>query len=46
MRAELSDSSLVRSGITLTIAQTAAVDLTMSVGGVAEQVTVVGDAPL
>ncbi len=45
VRAELSGfRPLVRSGITLTIAQTAAVDLTMSVGGVAEQVTVVGDA--
>ena len=37
MRAELAGfRPLVRSGITLTIAQTAVVDLTMTVGGVAE----------
>jgi hypothetical protein len=35
---------LVRSGVTLTIAQTTVVDLTMAVGGVAEAVTVVGEA--
>ena len=34
----------VRSGVSLTIAQTAVVDLTLTVGGVAEEVTVVGDA--
>ena len=34
----------VRSGVSLTIAQTTVVDLTLSVGGVAEAVTVVGDA--
>jgi hypothetical protein len=46
IRAELPGfRALVRSGITLTIAQTAVVDLTMTVGGVAEQVTVVGEAP-
>ena len=46
LRAELAGfRALVRSGVTLTIAQTAVVDLTMQVGGVAEQVTVVGEAP-
>src|SRR5688500_18459811 len=35
---------LLRSGVTLTIAQNAVVDLTMTVGGVAEEVTVVGEA--
>jgi hypothetical protein len=35
----------VRSGVTLTIAQTVAVDLTMTVGGVSEEVTVVAEAP-
>ena len=46
IRAELSGfRPLVRSGVTLTIAQTAVVDLTMTVGGVTEQVTVVGEAP-
>jgi hypothetical protein len=45
IRAELSGfRPLVRSGVTLTIAQTVAVDLTMSVGGVAEAVTVAGEA--
>jgi hypothetical protein len=34
----------VRSGVTLTIAQTTVVDLTLTLGGVAEAVTVVGDA--
>jgi hypothetical protein len=34
----------VRSGVSLTIAQTTVVDLTLTVGGVAEEVTVVGDA--
>ncbi len=46
LRAELSGfRPLVRSGITLTIAQTAVVNLTMTLGGVAEAVTVVGDTP-
>ncbi len=45
IRAELAGfRPLVRSGVTLTIAQTAVVDLTLTVGGVAEEVTVVGDA--
>ena len=45
IRAELQGfRPLVRSGVTLTIAQTAVVDLTMTVGGVAEAVTVVGEA--
>jgi hypothetical protein len=45
LRAELSGfRPLIRSGITLTIAQTAVVDLTMTVGGLTEQVTVVGEA--
>jgi hypothetical protein len=45
VRAELQGfRTFVRSGITLTIAQTAVVDLTMQVGGVAEEVTVVGEA--
>jgi hypothetical protein len=45
LRAELQGfRTLVRSGITLTIGQTAVVDLTMQVGGVAEQVTVVAEA--
>ena len=44
IRAELSGfRPLQRSGVTLTIAQTAVVDLTLTVGGVAEEVTVVGD---
>ena len=44
IRAELTGfRPLVRTGVTLTIAQTAIVDLTMMVG-VAEAVTVVGDA--
>ena len=34
----------VRSGVTLTIAQTVVVDLTMTVGGVTEAVTVIGEA--
>jgi hypothetical protein len=46
IRAELAGfRPLVRTGVTLTIAQTAVVDVTMTVGGVAEQVTVVGEAP-
>ena len=46
LRAELQGfRPLVRSGVTLTVAQTAVVDLEMQVGGVAEQMTVVGDAP-
>jgi hypothetical protein len=45
LRAELQGfRALIRSGVTLTIAQTAVVDLTMTVGGVTEQVTVVGEA--
>jgi hypothetical protein len=45
LRAELSGfRPLVRSGVTLSIAQNAIVDLTMTVGGVSEQVTVVGEA--
>ena len=45
LRAELAGfRPLVRSGVTLTIAQSAVVDLTMTVGGVSEQVTVVGEA--
>ncbi|MGH9176541.1 MAG: carboxypeptidase regulatory-like domain-containing protein, partial [Vicinamibacterales bacterium] len=45
IRAELAGfRPLLRSGVTLTIAQTAVVNLTMAVGGVAEAVTVVGDA--
>jgi hypothetical protein len=35
---------LVRSGVTVTIAQSVAVELTMTVGGVSEQITVVGEA--
>jgi hypothetical protein len=47
IRAELSGfRPLVRSGVTLTIAQTVVVDLTMSVGGVTEAVTVVAQAPV
>jgi hypothetical protein len=46
IRAELAGfRPLVRSGVTLTIAQTVVVDLTMTVGGVSEQVTVVAEAP-
>jgi hypothetical protein len=46
IRAELAGfRGLIRSGVTLTIAQTAVVDLTMTVGGVAEQITVVAEAP-
>jgi TonB dependent receptor-like, beta-barrel len=46
IRAELAGfRPLQRSGVTLTIAQTAVVDLTMTVGGIAEAVTVVGEAP-
>ena len=46
IRAELAGfRPLLRSGVTLTIAQTAVVDLTMTVGGIAETVTVVGEAP-
>ncbi|MGQ0734480.1 MAG: carboxypeptidase regulatory-like domain-containing protein [Acidobacteriota bacterium] len=37
---------VLRSGITLTIAETTVVDLTMIVGGVTEEVTVVGAAPV
>jgi hypothetical protein len=45
IRAELAGfRPLVRSGVTLTIAQTVVVDLTMTLGGITEQVTVVGDA--
>jgi hypothetical protein len=45
LRAELQGfRALIRSGITLTIGQTAVVDLTMQVGGVAEQLTVVAEA--
>jgi hypothetical protein len=44
LRAELAGfRPLVRSGITLTVAEAAAVDLTLTVGGVTETVTVVGD---
>ena len=46
IRAELTGfRGLIRSGVTLTVAQTAVVDLTMTVGGVSEQITVVGEAP-
>ncbi len=46
IRAELAGfRPLVRSGVTLTVAQTVVVDLTMTIGGVAEQVTVVAEAP-
>jgi len=46
IRAELAGfRSLLRSGVTLTIAQAVVVDLTMTVGGIAEQVTVVAEAP-
>ncbi len=46
IRAELQGfRPLVRTGVTLTIAQTAVIDLTLTVGGVAEAVTVVGEAP-
>ena len=38
--------TLVRSGITLTVGQEAAINLAMKVGAVSEQVTVTGDAPL
>jgi hypothetical protein len=45
LRAELAGfRALIRTGVTLTIAQTAVVDLTLTVGGVSEQVTVVGEA--
>ena len=45
LRAELSGfRPLLRTGLTLTIAQALAVDLTMTVGGLAEAVTVIGDA--
>jgi hypothetical protein len=45
LRAELAGfRPLVRGGITLTIGQTAVVDLVMQVGDVAEQVTVVAEA--
>jgi hypothetical protein len=45
LRADLAGfRPLIRSGVTLTIAQTAVVDLTMTVGGITEQVTVVGEA--
>ena len=45
IRADLSGfQSLQRTGVTLTVAQTAVVDLTLTVGGVAEAVTVRGDA--
>jgi hypothetical protein len=45
IRAELAGfRPLVRSGVTLTIAQTVVVDLTMTLGGVTEQVTVVAEA--
>jgi hypothetical protein len=44
IRAELQGfRPLVRSGVTLTIAQTAVIDLTMTVGDIAEAVTVVGE---
>lgn len=36
----------VRQGITLTVGREAVVDLTMNVGDVSEQVTVIGEAPL
>ncbi|MBA3268963.1 MAG: carboxypeptidase regulatory-like domain-containing protein, partial [Acidobacteria bacterium] len=46
IRVELSGfRPLVRSGVTLTIAETVVIDLTMTVGGVAEEVTVMGAAP-
>jgi hypothetical protein len=45
LRAELQGfRPLVRSGVTLTIAQSSAVDLTMTVGGISEEVTVVAEA--
>jgi hypothetical protein len=44
IRAELAGfRGLIRSGVTLTIAQSVVVDLTMTVGGVAEAITVVGE---
>jgi hypothetical protein len=46
LRAELPGfRPLVRSGITLTIAETATINLTMTVGEVAEAITVIGAAP-
>jgi hypothetical protein len=46
IRAELAGfRPMLRSGINLTIAHTAVIDLSLTVGGVAEAVTVVGDAP-
>ena len=47
IRAELSGfRPLVRQGVTLTIAQTAVVDLAMTVGGVSETVTIVAEVPV
>jgi hypothetical protein len=47
IRAELAGfRPLLRSGVTLTIAETVVVDLTMTVGGVSEQITVVAAAPV
>lgn len=46
IRAELSGfRPLLRSGVTLTVAQSAVVDLSLSIGGITEAVTVVADAP-
>ena len=46
IRAELAGfRPLVRSGLTLAVAQAAVIDLTMTVGGIAEQVTVIAEAP-
>jgi hypothetical protein len=46
LRAELSGfRSLVRRGVTLSIAENVAVDLTMEVGGLAEALTVTADTP-
>lgn len=39
-------NTLVRSGLTLTVGDNIALDLTMQVGSVAQQVTVTGEAPL
>jgi len=38
--------TLIRRGITLTVGQTASVNLSMKVGAVAEQLTITGEAPL
>jgi hypothetical protein len=47
IRAELPGfRSLVRRGLTLTVGQTAVLDLTMELGGVDQEVTVIGRTPL